>query len=187
MEQCSKSNRILKPAYRKFKEKDLSIKSETHEDGRRFEETNNYVCHSNKEKDVFKSIANNDTVKEKRAPSFIQKTLGLKGKIRKRKKAAKILGSKNYIEKFFLRDDVSRSTAGKRECRTLHKTKKQIRYLNNSLKCLYDKFKQEGNLARSHFLRFAGINHFSFYHPLLKIETLFCVKNIATLTLNFMV
>lgn len=56
-------------------------------------------CHSNKEKDVFKSIANNDTVKVKRASSFIQKTLGLKGKIRKRKKAAKILRSKNAIDK----------------------------------------------------------------------------------------
>lgn len=117
-------------------------------------------CHTYKEKNLLKTLADHDAVKENEATSYIGRSLGLKGKIRRKPKVARVLKTKQSIVNFFLRDDVSRATAGKRECRTLHKNKEQIRYLNNSLQCLYDKYKREiGNPVS-----FAvNKNSFSFY------------------------
>lgn len=75
------------------------------------------------------------------------KLLGLRGRIRVSKKSirrplhGKIM---TEITKFFNRDDVSRSTAGKKETRTRNNHKMQIRYLVDTLKNLYQIYKDEG-------------------------------------------
>lgn len=75
------------------------------------------------------------------------KLLGLKGHVRMMKRAEryqKNLNIKKEIGDFFLRDDISRSTAGKRECITFQKEKKQIRYLTDTLFNLYQIYREEG-------------------------------------------
>ncbi|CAH2097033.1 unnamed protein product [Euphydryas editha] len=74
----------------------------------------------------------------------MSKLLGLKGKIRKRKITVKNNLIKNDIECFYLRDDISRCTAGKKECRTSDKKKEQIRYLTDTIGNLYQIYKSEG-------------------------------------------
>ncbi|KAL0829793.1 hypothetical protein ABMA28_003276 [Loxostege sticticalis] len=69
--------------------------------------------------------------------------LGLKGRIRvSKKRLRRPLHGKimTEITKFFNRDDVSRSTAGKKETRTRNNHKMQIRYLVDTLKNLYATF-----------------------------------------------
>lgn len=71
--------------------------------------------------------------------------LGLKGRIRKRRKQR--LPPKRVAEElkvFYERDDISRSTAGKKETRTKNKNKMQIRYLVDTLENLYKIYKNEG-------------------------------------------
>lgn len=65
-----------------------------------------------------------------------------------------IIKKKQNIVAFYLRDDVSRATAGKKETRTLKKDKKQKRYLLDTLKNLYKKYKEEGgNASYTQFTR----------------------------------
>ncbi|KAL0812026.1 hypothetical protein ABMA28_009420 [Loxostege sticticalis] len=69
---------------------------------------------------------------------------------------AKCLGIarlRTYRNKFFIRDDITRTTAGKKECRTQSKQKQQIRYLTDTLKNLYEIYKSEG-----------GTHSFSTFH-----------------------
>lgn len=73
--------------------------------------------------------------------------LGLKGRIRvSKKRLRRPLHGKimTEITTFFNRDDVSRSTAGKKETRTRNNHKMQIRYLVDTLKNLYQIYKDEG-------------------------------------------
>lgn len=48
------------------------------------------------------------------------------------------------ITAFYLKDDVSRITSGKKECRFKNKNKKQIRYLVDTIQSLHTKYKAEG-------------------------------------------
>ena len=50
---------------------------------------------------------------------------------------------RNEVVDFFLRDDNSRATAGKKETRTSKGVKQQIRYLNFTMDQLYHKFLSE--------------------------------------------
>lgn len=84
---------------------------------------------------------------------------------------------------FYERDDNSRATAGKNEYRTLHKTRKQVRYLLDTLKNLHKKYKNEGGK-----LSYATFNRYKpFYVLSPKIvdrNTCACVKHA---NLSFMV
>ncbi|CAH2088899.1 unnamed protein product [Euphydryas editha] len=62
---------------------------------------------------------------------------------------------KNETECFYLRDDLSRYTAGKKECRTSDKKKEQIRYLNDTIGNLYQIYKSEG--AKTELKRTSGV------------------------------
>ncbi|XP_047998810.1 uncharacterized protein LOC125236153 [Leguminivora glycinivorella] len=133
-------------------------------------------CASYKEKDVFKTITNDEAVKENRAKSAVGQALGLKGRIRKTQKTIKVPKLQPSIVKFFLRDDITRATAGKRECRTKNKKKRQIRLLNNTLQGLYTKYKKEGGLAS--FTTFCKYKPFYILGPTLKnCNTCLCVKH----------
>lgn len=86
---------------------------------------------------------------------FVAKCLGIarlrtyRNKVKERK-SDKISGE---IKQFFIRDDITRTTAGKKECRTQSKQKQQIRYLTDTLKNLYEIYKSEG-----------GTHSFSTFH-----------------------
>ncbi|CAH0401921.1 unnamed protein product [Chilo suppressalis] len=91
---------------------------------------------------MFKGVVENDIVKKYKAKSITTTVLGLKGRARRRKilmRKSKILI--DGIKHFYERDDVSRATAGKNEVKTLKKNKQQRRYLLNSLKALYKKYR----------------------------------------------
>ncbi|XP_061729398.1 uncharacterized protein LOC133534308 [Cydia pomonella] len=75
----------------------------------------------------------------------IKKAVGIKGKIRSR--LTRLAKRKLFIleiHKFFLRDDISRPTAGKKECKTKNKTKMQIRLLTDTMNNLYKIYKRDG-------------------------------------------
>lgn len=78
---------------------------------------------------------------------YLGQCIGLKGKIRKTTKIQKKTTLKKDIHRFFMREDVSRSTSGKRETRTLKKNKEQVYYLTDSLERLYKKYQQENGKA----------------------------------------
>ncbi|KAL0829618.1 hypothetical protein ABMA28_003124 [Loxostege sticticalis] len=69
--------------------------------------------------------------------------MGLKSLHRVRQKKRRLTCYKE-VETFWLRDDVSRTTAGKKECRSVSKEKQQIRYTVDTLQNLYKKYKEEG-------------------------------------------
>lgn len=89
-------------------------------------------CRKIPEKRVIKSIALKVGEKMNRKPE--RNLLGLKGQVRKTNFKSRPLNKSivEDLEKFYNRDDISRSTAGKRETRTKNKRKVQIRYLVNT-------------------------------------------------------
>lgn len=95
-------------------------------------------CTKRTEKQTLKKLVKNSENKK-----IITKMLGLQGKVREKKKRTKPTEIPE-IEKFYMRDDVSRNTAGKKETRTKDKTKKQIRYLCDTLVNTFKKYKTEG-------------------------------------------
>lgn len=113
-------------------------------------------CETNKEKNIIKSIARNDVVKQNKAQTYISGKIGVRIRNQKIKGGAREVSKiQKSILAFFIRDDVSRATAGKRECKTFKKNKQQIRYLSDSLRALYLKYKKEGGLASfSSFCRY---------------------------------
>lgn len=111
-------------------------------------------CVNNKERDLIKKISNNNLVLNSKAQTSVSKQIGIR--CRKKKSVKRIISDlKKSIIEFYIRDDVSRATAGKRECKTLKKNREQIRYLNGSLRALHEKYKKEGGIAAfSTFCRF---------------------------------
>ncbi|XP_045509228.1 uncharacterized protein LOC123704775 [Colias croceus] len=97
------------------------------------------ACEQRSQQIILKQLITNSTVK-----SYVAKLIGLKGRIKNPKPKKEANPVREEIVKFYLRDDVGRCTAGKRECRTLDKEKQQIRYLLNTLQNLYEKYKKEG-------------------------------------------
>lgn len=75
-------------------------------------------CKTQNEKRITKKIFVNENVIRDRKKTYVTKILGLKGRIRTHKGTLKNNKIKNELERFFLRDDISRCTAGKREART---------------------------------------------------------------------
>lgn len=102
------------------------------------------IADTNETKAKLKSIAENDiTAKYNMKTNFTQK-LGLKGRIRRNRSKNLYRKLEQDIKFFFLRDDISRSTAGRNETRTLNKMKMQKRFLTDTLDNLYKKYKSEG-------------------------------------------
>lgn len=75
----------------------------------------------------------------------LSSVISLKGRVRIREqlKKRKIYRLKE-VSDFLSRDDNSRATAGKKEYRTLHKKREQVRYLLDTMKKLHTKYKDEG-------------------------------------------
>ena len=111
-------------------------------------------CVKNAERKVLKNL-----VKNAKNKTSVAKLLGVTERLRAAKSARKSCGSNKEITCFFVRDDVSRCTAGKKECRTKNKEKYQIRYLIDNLRNLYQKYRNEG--GRFKFTTF--YNHKPFY------------------------
>ncbi|KAH9633052.1 hypothetical protein HF086_000412 [Spodoptera exigua] len=101
-------------------------------------------CKKNPEKRVIKSITLNIGDKMNTKPE--RNLLGLKGQVRKTNFKCRPLNKciVEDLEKFYNRDDISRSTAGKRETRTKNKRKMQIRYLVDTMQNFYKIYKDEG-------------------------------------------
>ena len=93
-------------------------------------------CKTHEQKKILRSIGMSKSVLQKRgSKALVSKCLGLKGGIRFTSNR-KYNISKNIeeeIEVFYNRDEISRSTSGKRECKTKCKKKMQIRYLTDTL------------------------------------------------------
>ncbi|XP_042907124.1 uncharacterized protein [Parasteatoda tepidariorum] len=96
-------------------------------------------------KKILKNIVTNKVIKKYRLMRKIaSEALGLKSKIRK------AIQQKNYsiknksIQDFYIRDDISRATAGKKETVTKYSKKNQKRYLLDTIKNLHKKFLEEG-------------------------------------------
>lgn len=90
------------------------------------------IADTNETKVKLKSIAENDiTAKYNMKTNFTQK-LGLKGRIRRNRSKNLYRKLEQDIKFFFLRDDISRSTAGRNETRTLNKMKMQKRFLTDT-------------------------------------------------------
>ncbi|KAJ8720807.1 hypothetical protein PYW08_006272 [Mythimna loreyi] len=138
---------------------------------------------SRSERDVLKNVINNDIVKKyKLKTNFGYSCLGLKGRLRKQKGALETQKIKRIkeIQDFLRRDDNSRTTAGKRETKTFHKDKREIRYLQGSLEKLHKKYMEEGGLAS--YTTFTRYKPFYILDPkVTQRNTCACVKH-ANLT-----
>ena len=101
---------------------------------------------SHADKRVLKSVANTVVVKKNKCKSYVAKLLGLRGRIRVLQPAQKRQRGKitEELKIFFIRDDISRSTSGKKKCKTVSKEKHQIRYLTDKLFNLFKIYKNEG-------------------------------------------
>ncbi|KAL4719658.1 hypothetical protein ACJJTC_015207 [Scirpophaga incertulas] len=107
-----------------------------------------YKESTNKERTIIKRIAHNSLTKKYRVATKIGQTIGIKGRIRtKMSLSTKRNLLIRQIHNFYLRDDISRATAGKKECKTKGKTKMQIRFLTDSILNLFQIFKREGGKA----------------------------------------
>lgn len=110
-----------------------------------------YKKSNNKNKQILKSVVNSPVTKKyKKVVSTLHTRLGLKSRIRRAqsKRTDKFLEIRN----FFLRDDVTRATAGKKECVPKRKNAKngvkiQKRFLLEPMIELYKKYKEEGGKA----------------------------------------
>lgn len=127
-------------------------------------------CKNLKEKTLIKNFLLQSNMKYKST------VLGLTGKIRT--KLQNHRGNKNVdcIKRFFLRDDISRATSGKKECKTKNKKKKQIRYLVDTLQKLYVTYVREG--GRVSFTTFTRYKPFYVLSPSVRNRnTCLCVKH----------
>lgn len=117
-----------------------------------------------KEKRVLKRIIHTDVVRRTRSKTYVANLFGLKGRIRTASDSNQLNTSiKKEILFFFLRDDFSRSTSGKKECRSHKKEKQQIRYLTDTLQNVYNIYKAEG--GRYSFMTFYRYKPFYVLSP----------------------
>ncbi|XP_013189980.1 uncharacterized protein LOC106134461 [Amyelois transitella] len=102
-----------------------------------------------KERTILKKVATNEIANKKKLKTAISNVLGLKGRIRTTTKGSNQMRKKykKEIQNFFAREDVSRPSAGKKECITRNKEKVQKRYLIEPIYKLYRKYRTEGGKA----------------------------------------
>lgn len=84
---------------------------------------------------------------------------------------------KLQVTNFFEQDEVSRMCAGKKECITRMKEKKQRRYLTDSMKNLFDKFRKEHPFLKLGYSSFCRFRPFWVLPPPKKRETCLCVQH----------
>ena len=112
---------------------------------------------SNTERNILKRLCNSELAHRYKVRTRLARCTGLRGRIRfacvkqvsKRSKIAKA------IRLFFMQDDVSRASAGKKETKTWKKQKKQKRYLLDTMKNLHLRFKRDTgcNICYSTFIK----------------------------------
>ena len=106
-----------------------------------------------RKKQMYCRLVTSGIMKQYRLKTMAQQKLGFSAKrwqtkmqgnefVRKPYKSASTRYG-NRVEEFFVRDDVSRMTAGKKQTVTRNKNKQQKRFLNDSIKNLYVKFMAE--------------------------------------------
>lgn len=89
---------------------------------------------------------------------------------------ARFLRLKEVILSFFEKDEVSRLCPGKKDTVTFRKTKKQKRYLNDSLKNIFSLFKTEHPEVKMSYFRFCRFRPFWVKFPTAKSrETCLCI------------
>lgn len=140
-----------------------------------FQVTYKENCNTHEEKRLVKKVISNYT--KITAKKLDGKTLGLKSRIRFSYKQL-LLNTKvrEDIEAFYLRDDITRCTAGKRECRTKGKNKMQIRYMVDTLQNLYEIYKGEG--GKQSFSTFYRYKPFYVLSPNSRTrDTCMCIKH----------
>lgn len=115
-----------------------------------------YKKSSHEEKKVIRKIIHSDIAKKYRHTTKLKAVLGLKYEPRKfRESQKKSVELQRKIISFYNRDDVTRTTAGKKQYRTFKKQKKQIRYLLDNLKTLHAKYVSEhGRISFSTFKKY---------------------------------
>ncbi|CAG9136304.1 unnamed protein product [Plutella xylostella] len=101
-----------------------------------------YENADNTEKRIIKNILTNELVKKYKMVTTFQGILGLKGRIRVKAKCKKPSNMEKNIKNFYLQDDVSTATAGKKETKTLKKVKMQKRFLVDTMRNLHKKFEE---------------------------------------------
>lgn len=80
------------------------------------------------------------------------------------------------IKEFYTRDDVSRATAGRNECKTLNKKKQQKRFLLDTILNLYKKYRSEG--GKDSYTTFTRYRPFYVVNPTLNDRnTCACIKH----------
>lgn len=134
----SKAEHLLSDPYKKEDVKKNLIFAEVMKNNL----TTNYEnLKSNKEKQTFKENIDPafKTLKKYKMLTGVKHKIARKVKARKNKSITKE-NIKEGIKLFFERDDNSRMAAGKKECITRNKEKKQKRYLQDSLNNLHKKF-----------------------------------------------
>lgn len=111
----------------------------------------------NQERQVLKRVVNNTLARQYKLQTHLSSFVGLKGPIRvsksRHEKPNKLATT---IANFYLQDDVSRATSGKKETKTMNKEKIQKRYLLANLTNIYKKFKEETgiNVSYTTFVRY---------------------------------
>ncbi|CAB3256475.1 unnamed protein product [Arctia plantaginis] len=127
-------------------------------------------------KRVIKSVVDSSIVEKYKMKGKMSTYLGLRGKIRYIQVKKKNYALLNQLKDFYERDDVSRATAGKKEFKTLHKDKRQRRYLLDTLENLFKKYKSEGGKGK--LTTFKKYRPFYILPPKVdRRETCACIKH----------
>ncbi|CAG9793035.1 unnamed protein product [Diatraea saccharalis] len=132
-----------------------------------------------KGKTILKNILNTEQIEESRRKTQLFKdVLGINRKYNsKKQKSTKSDSLKGEIQNFFLRDDITRATAGKKETVTKHGEKVQKRHLLETQRNLYNIFKAENPDFPCSYYYFTKNDHFtSSNHPLMQEKCVY-VKN----------
>ncbi|KAL7857250.1 hypothetical protein SRHO_G00161490 [Serrasalmus rhombeus] len=120
---------------------------------------------ANKEKQLIAKVVTGNIVKKYKLQSYARSAFGYSKKraihppdnltYNGRRRSVHQMQLKNNITSFFLRDDVSRMTTGRKQTITLRKKKMQKRLLTDTRKKLYQKFLSEnlGNVSYTTFCR----------------------------------
>ncbi|CAG9790444.1 unnamed protein product [Diatraea saccharalis] len=112
-------------------------------------------------KKVLRNIFTSQIVQKYKMVSNFRRVIGLKSRIRNLSKYVVPKRSSKLVKKirrFYLRDDVSRASAGKKETKTFKKQKHQKRYLLDTMSNLHKKFKEETGIK-------ASVNTFRRHRP----------------------
>lgn len=103
-------------------------------------------------KKVVRNIVTSQILRKYKMHSRLGRVIGLKGRIRNLSKSVVLRRNSELVNKirhFYLRDDISRASAGKKETKTLKKQKRQKRYLLDTMTNLHKKFKEETGINAS--------------------------------------